>query len=761
MEYDFSKINDEEYEELFKDILKSETGENFRTFAKGRDGGIDVRSTNIQNNIIGQAKHYTKTSMAQLIKDFENKEKPKVIKLKPDRYIVSFPQEVTAQAYEKILEIFSPFLKDGNDIYDLKRMKEILDNDEKLINKWYKLWLPSKEIIDKILKNSENAITSFYKEKIDKEVQLFIETKYYKEAIKTLEKENVIIIHGNPGTGKTTLANILVYQFLAKDYKLKYIMNSELSNINNLININEKEIILIDDFLGSNILELEAGKETVLATLINLCRFNKNKKLILVTRTVLYNRAKNNYEKFNEVNNKICNLMVDTSRINILERAKILYNQLFLYGVNSTTKYDAFIKNKLYLKIIQSHNFNPRIVAEIVENAALRLDNNDEIVQMIDDSLSNPNSIWEYYYKNLNIEEKIILKLIAIFNREIDIDVLKEVFDGIYPKIAKKYNIAIKENCFLESLKTLSGSLVRIVNREDEKAINLANPSIRDYIIDILSKNEEDVADYIDSNLYIEQLLFLYQITNSKIKNDIKEIILQNYSSLNCIENKEEKIFNFIVNNKIDDKLTKKIFKSFFVDKQIHIRYQTIENILHLVKEGEPYYKRVFITYEYKEQVNNIIDSINYRDNLEEYLDISESIFEFNFEYYVDIILPNIQSAINRCYENELNENADMILDEFVGVNLKDKKKIESKLSDIYMKNAEEFLDSLTYDVCKKVKNESKIKELHDMGEIDYDAVYEYWHDIMGYVDEEEIENHKSNAEIIREMFEKVNNKDI
>lgn len=217
MEYDFSKINDEEYEELFKDILKSTTGENFRTFAKGRDGGIDVISTNAKNRIIGQAKHYVKTPMTQLLKDLQNKEKPKVTRLNPDRYIVAFSQEITSQAYEKILEIFSPFLKDGNDIYDLKRMKEILDKDEKLINKWYKLWLPSKEIIDKILKNSENAITSFYKEKIDKEVQLFIETKYYKEAIKTLQKENVIIIHGNPGTGKTTLANILVYQFLARD----------------------------------------------------------------------------------------------------------------------------------------------------------------------------------------------------------------------------------------------------------------------------------------------------------------------------------------------------------------------------------------------------------------------------------------------------------------------------------------------------------------------------------------------------------------
>lgn len=756
MEYDFSKINDEEYEELFKDILKSTTGENFRTFAKGRDGGIDVISTNAKNRIIGQAKHYVKTPMTQLLKDLQNKEKPKVTRLNPDRYIVAFSQEITSQAYEKILEIFSPFLKDGNDIYDLKRMKEILDKDEKLINKWYKLWLPSKEIIDKILKNSENAITSFYKEKIDKEVQLFIETKYYKEAIKTLQKENVIIIHGNPGTGKTTLANILVYQFLARDYKLKYIMNSELSNINNLINIDEKEIILIDDFLGSNILELEAGKETALATLINLCRFKKNKKLILVTRTVLYNRAKNTYEKFNEVDNKICNLMIDTSRINILERAKILYNHLSFYGINSTEKYEAFIKNKLYLKIIRSHNFNPRIVAEIVENAALRLDNNDEIVQMIDNSLSNPNSIWEYYYKNLNAEEKIILKLIAIFNREINMDILKDVFDGIYHKIAKKYNLSIKENCFLESIRTLSGSLVRIVNREDSKMINLANPSIRDYIIDIFSKNEDNlITDYIDTNLYIEQLLFLYQITNQKARNAIKEIILQNYFWLNCIEDKEEKIFNFLVSNKINNKLTKKIFKKFFIDRQLRIRYQTMQNILYLVKEEKAYYKRVFITYEYKKQINNIIDNINYRDNLEEYLDISDSIFEFNFEYYVDIILPNIKSAINRCYENELNENADMILDEFVGVDLRDKKKIEEKLSDIYWKKAEDFFDYLAYDVCKKVKTESKIRELHDMGEIDYNAVYEYWHDIMDDMDEEERENHKSNAELIREIFEK------
>ena len=84
-----------------------------------------------------------------------------------------------------------------------------------------------------------------------------------------------------------------------------------------------------------------------------------------------------------------------------------------------------------------------------------------------------------------------------------------------------------------------------------------------------------------------------------------------------------------------------------------------------------------------------------------------------------------------------------------------DKKKIEEKLSDIYWQKAEDFFDYLAYDVCKKVKTESKIRELHDMGEIDYNAVYEYWHDIMDDMDEEERENHKTNAELIREIFEK------
>jgi len=174
-----------------------------------------------------------------------------------------------------------------------------------------------------------------------------------------------------------------------------------------------------------------------------------------------------------------------------------------------------------------------------------------------------------------------------------------------------------------------------------------------------------------------------------------------------------------------------------------------------IVKDGKEYYKRVFITYEYKKQINNIIDNINYRYNLEEYLDISDTIFGFNFEYYVDNILSHIKLAIDRCYENELDKDIDMIFSEFANVDLKNKEEIETQLNCIYWEKAEEFLDDLIYEVRKKVKTQAKIQELYEIGGINYDDIYEYWYEPYEDIDEEEREEYKSDAELIREMFEK------
>ena len=106
-------------------------------------------------------------------------------------------------------------------------------------------------------------------------------------------------------------------------------------------------------------------------------------------------------------------------------------------------------------------------------------------------------------------------------------------------------------------------------------------------------------------------------------------------------------------------------------------------------------------------------------------------------------------------YENELDKDIDMIFSEFANVDLKNKEEIETQLNCIYWEKAEEFLDDLIYEVRKKVKTQAKIQELYEIGGINYDDIYEYWYEPYEDIDEEEREEYKSDAELIREMFEK------
>jgi hypothetical protein len=62
--YNFSVLNDKEFEELTRDLLNKKFNTDFQSFKAGRDGGIDLRySSNLKNNFqIVQVKHYTKAT---------------------------------------------------------------------------------------------------------------------------------------------------------------------------------------------------------------------------------------------------------------------------------------------------------------------------------------------------------------------------------------------------------------------------------------------------------------------------------------------------------------------------------------------------------------------------------------------------------------------------------------------------------------------------------------------------------------------------
>lgn len=67
MKYNYSNIEDKEFENLSRDLINRALGIDLRTFSKGADGGIDGLYVEENSRTILQAKHYLNSGTPKLI----------------------------------------------------------------------------------------------------------------------------------------------------------------------------------------------------------------------------------------------------------------------------------------------------------------------------------------------------------------------------------------------------------------------------------------------------------------------------------------------------------------------------------------------------------------------------------------------------------------------------------------------------------------------------------------------------------------------
>ena len=71
--YDFSSLNDKDFEVLVADLLSIEHNARFERFKTGKDGGIDGRYfAPFGRQVIFQCKHWAKTGFAALLRSLRN-----------------------------------------------------------------------------------------------------------------------------------------------------------------------------------------------------------------------------------------------------------------------------------------------------------------------------------------------------------------------------------------------------------------------------------------------------------------------------------------------------------------------------------------------------------------------------------------------------------------------------------------------------------------------------------------------------------------
>ena len=513
--YRYELLNDKEFELLARDLLQNEFKIKMQSFKKGKDKGIDARySGSSDNEIIMQAKHYSNFNN---LKSEISKEIVKVGNFNPLplKYFLFTSLDLSVKELDEIFDIGKIYFKSKDNIYCKTKIDNLLSANKNnyIEEKYYKLWINSSNILKRILHNAEHGSSDFYEKKILKSSSLYVTTKYFNLALKKLKDNKFLIISGEPGVGKTTLAHNIIYKFLAKGFKLIYI-DAYISEAEKLLSKDPKErqIIFFDDFLGRYIDNITNPKNTdsKIINFIDRIKGSKNKYFILTSRTVFLNSAKLISEKLNNSGLEFSEYELKLNEYNLYDKALILYNHL--YFNDSTRQYLNFVKSdNFYHKIINHINYNPRIIEFITKLETFKKCNSrDSYIEYVLKCLDEPALIWDHAYKNeIDYEAKALLDTIFTLGRYAsEEELVKKTFFSRLDYFKNSKNISTSFDSYNKSIRTLQNSLI-ITQRDIEKntlKFILINPSLGDYLISFYNKSPEEKVGLIKSCISMHQI---------------------------------------------------------------------------------------------------------------------------------------------------------------------------------------------------------------------------------------------------------------
>jgi adenylate kinase family enzyme len=537
-DYDFKTLNDKEFEALCVDLLSESLGKKFERFKAGKDAGVDGRFfTNNGGEVILQCKHWANTPIKQLISELKNKEKKKVDKLAPPHYLLAISNPLSRADKKLIFDALAPHVKSESEIFGCEDLNDLIKKYQHIEQRQYKLWLHSANVLSHVLNKAILGRSQFSIEEIIRFSSRYAVTSNHNLALAVIEKLNAVIITGEPGVGKTTLAEHICLNYIAQGYQY-FQVNDDIHEAESVFDTDSKQIFYFDDFLGRNYLQALKGHEgNQITQFIKRVTTNKNKKFVLTSRSTILNQGKFLIDSFEHANIKRNEYELNIKSLSEIEKAHILYNHL--WHSNLAKEYiEALYVDKRYKEVIKHKNFNPRLINYITDPTRLTDCPHDKYWSFILDSSDNPYQIWEHpFMAQLDDYGRVIVLLVVFNGGAINEKTLSAAFHR-YISFSQNTNLQGQHE-FASNLKILSGSfLTRVISEKSDAAIDLFNPSIGDFILKRYESDEFTIRVVMSSLITVSSLQTLqsFQASKSLSKVKVKSIsgyLLENFHNLN------------------------------------------------------------------------------------------------------------------------------------------------------------------------------------------------------------------------------------
>lgn len=525
-----------EFENFCRDLLEiREPDIKFTTYRRGRDGGIDIKSTNTEPKIIGQCKLYHPQNYKGLINNLK-KEVTKCKKQQPDRYIVCTNIELSPTQAAEIKALFDSFILYEEDIIDGIKLNKYLGQKEYeyLFKTYSKLLVPNFSSIElaleKIINKKYYNRTKTFFDDICERHKLFHNTEQLPYLIQKLEDNKVIILSGNPGVGKTTTAMMIANYFFNRK-KCDVIYLEERDYPETLTLANENRLVIVDDFWGQNFSPSIQNYSTFQREFQSIIRHftnSSNSYLILVSREYVIKDTLANAEYETETLLDKNKYIINIAEFTFEDKLRIFLNHLLFYDYDLS--YIKRIKYEDGFEYLLNHqNYSPRHLDFFIK-AYLREKHQSsyDFYRSFRSYLDNPLIFWKEAYGKLNPTSKLILIILLTSSDPIGLEDLKRTFDIVQAEARQTLNIEIAPLDFRKELIKLEEFYIAINEDSyyDTTLIQFQSPGIKDYLLEFLRTDGYLWIKPIISNaLFFNQLTFVFSTDDDEKISDYESDI--------------------------------------------------------------------------------------------------------------------------------------------------------------------------------------------------------------------------------------------